>query len=233
MRRTNTLTILVCIFLFSNALLFSETQKASLTYFKGKILFYRNRIQIQPVLKMAVLPGDSLVTGDESSLEVTYEDGSVSSLEPNSIIKIKEIKKENGLFTTRIKTWLGRILCKVKKLRSGETFEVYTPTAVATVRGTVFEAEVTKNQETLINVVSGKVFAKSLIEGAKTYLVKESFKYTVGRKGIPIVRKLTEKEITGLRGRAKSYLRGFIEEEKTKMKENIKEKVRKGCLGFF
>ena len=47
---------------------------------------------------MNILSGDSLVTADESNLEITYENGSVSSIEPNSVLKIGQLKKEKGLF---------------------------------------------------------------------------------------------------------------------------------------
>ena len=182
---------------------------------------------------MPILPGDSIETGKESSLEITYENGTVSSLEPNSIIKIKEIEKKNGLFTTRIKALLGSILCKVQKLRKGETFELRTPTAVATVRGTVFEATVSKTQESSFNLLSGQLYAKALVEGAKTYLLKDKLKYAVGREGVPNIRKLSEKEINALKGRASAYIQNFIEEKKKEIKEDIKKNVKKGCLGFI
>lgn len=235
MQRTRFASLLILFFLLltSQSLLFSETQKATLTYFKGTISIYRNKTLVSPKINLNILPGDSIVTADESNLEITYEDGSVSSIEPNSVLKIGELKKEKGLFTTKIKTWLGSVLCKVKKLRKGEKFIVYTPTAVASVRGTVFETVVEETQETSFNVLSGQLLAKALIEGAKTYLLDEKFKYFVGKEGIPDVRKLTEKELSDLKKRATAYIRGFIEEKKGEIKKDIKKKVKKGCLGFI
>ncbi len=182
---------------------------------------------------MTILTGDSLVTGSNSNLEITYEDGSVSSLAPNSILKIRYLKKENGLFTTRIKAWMGSIICKITKLSKGETFQVYTPTAVATIRGTVFEANISKDKETSFKVLSGKLYATALVEGAKTYLLSDALKYTVGIAGIPQVGKLTEQELTALKNKASTYIRDFIEEKKEEIEEDIKKEIKKGCLGFL
>ncbi|MCK4395235.1 FecR domain-containing protein [candidate division WOR-3 bacterium] len=182
---------------------------------------------------MKILKGDSLVTEDDSYLEIRYEDGSVSSLEPNSTIMINEIKKEKGLFTTRIKSLVGSLLCKIKKLKKGESFQVYTPTAAATVRGTVFEVVVKETQETSFNVLSGQLYAKALIEGAQTYLLRDKFTYFVGKEGIPDVRKLTDNELAALRNRAHAYIRDFIEEKKEEIEKGTKKGRKKGCLGFI
>jgi len=227
-------TPLLLLFLFIiPTYLLPKTQNTILTYYKGTVSIYRNKTLQQPEIDMNLLPGDSLETGSNSTLEIRYEDGSVSSLEPNSIIKINSAKKEDGLFKTAIKAWLGSVLCKIKKLHTGETFEVYTPTAVASVRGTVFEAVVKETQETSFNVLAGELYASSLLEGARTYILKDKFKYFVGRDGVPDIRKLSDKELKALKSRASAYIRNFIEETKEEIEKDIKKKVKKGCLGFI
>ncbi len=214
-------------------LLIAATQKATLTYFKGTISIYRTKALIYPEINMRIYSGDSIVTEDESTAEITYEDGSVSSVLPNSVLKVGKLEKENGSFTTKIKAWMGSVLCKVQKLRKGDSFQVYTPTAVATVRGTVFEASVSEDTATSFNILSGELMAKSLAEGAKTYLLKEQFKYFVGKDGAPDIRKLTAQEVEALQNRAKTYIQGFIEEKKEEIEENIEKEIKKGCLGFL
>jgi len=225
--------VLLFFLLITQSLLFSATQKVILSYYKGDISIFRNTTLVYPEINMKILKGDSLVTEDDSYLEIMYEDGSVSSLEPNSTIMINEIKKEKGLFTTRIKALVGSLLCKIKKLKKGESFQVYTPTAAATVRGTVFEVVVKETQETSFNVLSGQLYAKALIEGAQTYLLRDKFTYFVGKEGIPDVRKLTDNELAALRNRAHAYIRDFIEEKKGKIDKGIKKGIKKGCLGFI
>jgi hypothetical protein len=228
-----TLLFLLFFFLIFTPFLLSNTQKASLSYYKGLISIYRDKNPISPFVNMTILTGDSLVTGTDSNLEIKYEDGSVSSLGPNSILKIRYLKKEKGLFTTRIKAWMGNIICKISKLNKGETFQVYTPTAVATIRGTVFEANISKDKETSFKVLSGKLYATALAEGAKTYLFSDELKDTVGIAGIPQVGKLTEQELTALKNKASTYIRDFVEEKKEEIEEDIKKHIKKGCLGFF
>jgi len=230
--RYSLLLILFSLLIFSSSL-FSETQKAILSYYKGNISIYRNNTLVYPEINMKILPGDSLETEKNSNLEITYEDGSVSTLEPNSVMTIRIIKKQKGLFKTRIKAWLGSVLCKVTKLRTGEKFEVYTPTAAASVRGTVFEAVVTEGKESSFNLLSGQLYAKAFVEGAKTYLLKDKFKYTVGIKGVPDIRKLSKKEADELTNRATAYIRDFIKEKKGEIKQDIRKKTTKGCLGFI
>jgi hypothetical protein len=213
--------------------LLSETQKIYLTYYTGTVNIFRKQTLVYPEINKRLYPGDSLTTGDNSSAEITYEDGSVSSLLPNSSIKIRQAKKEEGLFSTKIKAFFGSVICKVQKLRKGESFQINTPTAVAAVRGTVFETKVGEDSETAFKVLSGELYAKSLIEGAKTYLLKDEFSYLVGSDGIPNIRKLTEKEIAKLKTDAKTYIQNFIEEKKKEVEEEIKKEVKKGCLGFF
>jgi hypothetical protein len=215
------------------SLLLSDSQKVTLSYYKGIISIYRNKTAITPEIDMNLYEGDSLSTGANSTLEITYENGSVSSLEPHSVIVIKLAEKDEGKLKTRIKAWLGKVFCKIQKLKDGENFEVYTPTAVASVRGTVFEASVSETQETSFNVLAGEVFAKSLVEGAKTYLLKETFKYQVGRDGMVDVRKLTQQELNELKNRASSYIRNFIEESNEEIKEDLRKKAKKGCLGLI
>jgi hypothetical protein len=233
MRRSRAAWIILLFLLTSPPLLFAETQNAKLSYFKGNISIFRKQALIYPEINMRVYPGDSIVTEDESTAEITYEDGSVSSVLPNSVLKIGKLEKKDGFFTTKIKTWVGSVLCKVQKLRKGDAFQVYTPTAVATVRGTVFEASVSEDEETSFNILSGQLLAKSLVEDAKTYLLKEKVKYFVGKDGIPDIRKLTTQEIEALQNKAKAYIQGFIEETREEIEENIEKEIKKGCLGFF
>jgi hypothetical protein len=233
MRRSRAAWVVLLLFSLSPLFLYAETQKAKLTYFKGNISIFRKQALIYPETNMGIYPGDSIVTAEESTAEITYEDGSVSSVLPNSVLKVGQLKKENGLFSTKIKTWVGSVLCKVQKLRKGDSFQVYTPTAVATVRGTVFEASVSEANETSINILSGELLAKSLAEGAKTYLLKEQSKYFVGKDGVPDIRKLTAEEVEALQSRAKTYIRGFIEERKEEIEEHIEKEIKKGCLGFL
>jgi hypothetical protein len=234
MLRSRAASLVFLFFLISSpTFLNAETQKATLSYFKGSISIFRKQTLVYPEINMRIYAGDSITTASESTAEITYEDASVSSILPNSVLKVGQLKKENGFFTTKIKTWVGGVFCKVQKLRKGDAFQVYTPTAVATVRGTVFEATVSKDEGTSFNVLSGELLAKSLIEGAKTYLLKDKFKYFVGKDGLPDVRKMTEQEVQALQNRAKSYIRGFIEEKKEEIEKTIGKEVKKGCLGFF
>ena len=83
--------------------------------------------------------GDTLKTGD-GSCRLVINGSSTLWIEPQTTLKIStalhNIKdKSNDI---RLDLPMGRLKVQLSKLKTGSTFEVTTPTAVATVRGTTF-----------------------------------------------------------------------------------------------
>jgi hypothetical protein len=78
--------------------------------------------------------GDTVRTGRRGKADLSLSDGSRMSLGPESQMQVKETAG-NRLFGLDF----GRMKSFVKKLKGGSKFEVRTPLAAASVRGTVFE----------------------------------------------------------------------------------------------
>lgn len=79
-------------------------------------------------------PGDTVRAPGRARAELVLDDGTRMTLRPGSQMQIREVAP-NRVFHLDY----GRLKAAVKKLKAGRKFEVKTPVAAASVRGTVFE----------------------------------------------------------------------------------------------
>lgn len=109
---------------------------------------------------MKVYPNQVLKTGKKSRLELTLPDRSIIRMAPDSVLNLNKIdfpKKKSRRFSAGL--ILGKIWAKVTRSvrRSGDSFNIHTATAVAGVRGTVYQVESHSDQTTLVSVYEGFV----------------------------------------------------------------------------
>ncbi len=100
------------------------------------------------------LKQDNLIrTGSDSFCDVIMPDRGIFRIGFNSVVSLKQIQKA----AERIKVQQGKIVLNItEKLKSEETFEVETRTAVAAVRGTKFVIEY-QNGKMTARVKTGEV----------------------------------------------------------------------------
>ena len=93
---------------------------------------------------MEIWGGDSLKTGDDGYVLITFFDGSVMEVEADTEISVEELSEASGGSTTvRINQVIGNTLNRVENLiDSSSTYEVETLAGSAVVRGTIFRNEV-------------------------------------------------------------------------------------------
>lgn len=125
--------------------------------------------------------GDSVRTLTSGLVTVTYFEKSITRLSPNSEISLKETGRlKDSTRATRItlKQVLGKSWQRVEKQARNESrFEVETPAAVASVRGTVFRVDVERSGKSVFYVFNGVVEIKaggkrvSLTSGEKIIVV--------------------------------------------------------------
>lgn len=106
---------------------------------------------------MTIPEGASIKTGADGKASLTWGAGNVVKLYPLSIVKATEVsgaeRKSSVLSLEK-----GRAMSKVDKLGADASFELRTPTAVAGVRGTGFDTEITPGTAMVtIAVVEGTV----------------------------------------------------------------------------
>lgn len=103
-----------------------------------------------------LIAGTNVRTGLDGSAEVTFDDGSVLRLAPNSSIALSAAKRQQK--KSSVLLFFGKLWNKVVPSKTGDTsYEVSTANAVCGVRGTEFEAEVADDGSLRMQVSEGKV----------------------------------------------------------------------------
>jgi len=91
-------------------------------------------------------------SGNRSRATVRMEDDSKVEVGPNSNVSFESLNKESP----KIKIGLGRLKAWVSKIKRSK-FEVHTPIAVCSVRGTEFDVAVDEKGNTEVEVLEGEV----------------------------------------------------------------------------
>lgn len=109
--------------------------------------------------KGQLLAPNSTVECKKGSVLLTLADGSQVLVKSNTRVILRSPEQSKGNFLEEL---IGKITATVKKRTGGEpAFKIGTPTAVITVRGTKFEVEVSKHQQTFVQVFEGLVEVNS------------------------------------------------------------------------
>ncbi|MFH1260172.1 MAG: FecR domain-containing protein [Elusimicrobiota bacterium] len=106
---------------------------------------------------LIVSEGEQIVTGANGQAEIRYPNGSISGIGANAKVTVEKCGEENT-----ITLLIGKVQALVKKLKPGQKFEIKTPTAVCSVRGTKFTVEVDEDFKTRISVFEGLVAARQI-----------------------------------------------------------------------
>ncbi len=106
-------------------------------------------------LNEALKPGDAIKTGADARAEISLHGGGYVRLDQGSHLLITHLQ-EGG--TTSFQALLGGVWVTIEKaLSRGSKFEVRMPSAVASVRGTVFRCEVDEDGGSSTYVYDGSV----------------------------------------------------------------------------
>ena len=100
--------------------------------------------------------GDRVRTGESSNALISFFDGSTIELEPQAEITITDISANDGAITIKLAQSIGRTWSSIHKFAdSRSTYEVKTPAATATVRGTGLDITVGADGATKVAVTDG------------------------------------------------------------------------------
>ncbi|HXX53598.1 MAG TPA: FecR domain-containing protein [Thermodesulfovibrionales bacterium] len=139
-----------------------------------------------------VKQGSSIRTGDESGVEVSFEEGDSFLMRSNSSLVIRAAKKR-GLINFLQKLFLsaGRTITRVKEATGRKSrFEIQTPSAVAVARGTSFRVGLddkeTMRSEVLKGLVDVEAMAKKVeVHEGEGTLAKKNEPPAAPRKLLP------------------------------------------------
>lgn len=138
----------------------ASDQNVALKYAKGSVFTQQPGGQWIPVRKGARLgPKDKLKTGLDGSALIHIDGKARITLSPESQISVELALRDGPDRRTQILVDLGRIKADVDRLKGGSKFELRSPTAVASVRGTIlyFSVDAAANQQTDLYVDNGLV----------------------------------------------------------------------------
>jgi hypothetical protein len=107
---------------------------------------------------------DSLKTAEGATAAITFFDGSTIELGPSTEIKILELAENAGAQTTiSLSQQIGQTLSRVAAFTDpASRYDVRTPAAIASVRGSVMLVAVTKDGATSVGNVEGKIVVSAL-----------------------------------------------------------------------
>ena len=127
-------------------------QAVSITSADGKVLFLKSGSYTwaQVSRGQVLSPGDQLKTAGGARATVTFDDASRVELNPGSSFTLKEASPQASgmeLKLGSLKAWISKSL--------NRRFQVRTPTAVCSVRGTEFGVDVEPGGDTRVQMFSG------------------------------------------------------------------------------
>lgn len=139
-----------------------------------------------------VRPGQEVRTGPDGYVLFTVADGSTFEVFPNSHVVFRD---NPGNFRDLLNLMLGRVKVYIQKLNGQPNHNrVTTPTALITVRGTVFDVQVEDGESTLVAVEEGQVeVAHRLLPSSKRVYLNPGDTLRVF-KNEPIARNAIEKD---------------------------------------
>lgn len=142
--------------LFVSAVLAGAQPPARITHIEGSASVLRSGASqwrdARPGMPLGV--GDELYARTESFVEVRYEVGAVVRLNEETKMILEEVS--DAVITTR--TPMGDVWVNMRRLTSaGRQFDMATPTAVASIRGTSYRMTTAADSSTDVNVFGGEV----------------------------------------------------------------------------
>ena len=143
----------------------------------AKILTLSGRVSVERSWKLVVLmpeqsvrAGQTVITGPDGFAEIQFSDHSRIEVFPNSRV-ILQANRFNWLDLVDIV--LGKIRFHIQHLTNeSPSYKVTTPTAVISIRGTVFEVDVASMDETSVYVENGSVGVRHRLQPGREVILE-------------------------------------------------------------
>jgi hypothetical protein len=128
----------------------------------GKVMYKPLDLPITELLPEVLLKaGDEVITGDGGSVELIFADGAKIILRANSSLIFDTLSQygDTGMVDTRARLQSGRVDTKIPtSIGSGSRFQINTPAATTSVRGTGYRISVNSEENiTRTEVLEGSV----------------------------------------------------------------------------
>lgn len=133
---------------------------AKISFIKGENQFIRNKISNPLTPSTTLLLGDEIRIGDNGSATVVFADGSEMVLFKNTIVAFDHLTSygKTGMVDTRVRVIQGKVETNAQKNKGpGSRLDISTPSAISSVRGTVYRVSNTGNNISTVEVIEGTV----------------------------------------------------------------------------
>jgi hypothetical protein len=157
--------------IFSLNLVGAERKAILIVDVKGKVEIksFKQTAWVPAKVGSVLYEKDAIRTDKKSFARIKYSEGTISSIEENSEIVVenfsekmvtqRKLFKKVNVPVKKIKMKLikGNIFSKIKKLKSGSSFNIATPSSVCGVRGTSFDVANQAGKDAEFKVLEGVV----------------------------------------------------------------------------
>jgi VCBS repeat-containing protein len=118
---------------------------------------------IEAELGMSLEEGDTIKTGDDSSAEITFSDGSTVELQPGTEVEIASLAvTDTGSTTVTLEQTIGATISRVINIIDpASSYEVETPSGAAVVRGSIMVVCVTEDGTSWIANQKGNIWTRA------------------------------------------------------------------------
>jgi len=196
MKSKLTLTIVV-LALYCACAAAQQTPAASAPYAGATISDFKGKVSIQlPAQSFAapvrgeVLPPDTTVNTDEGRLLLKLSDGSDVLVRPHTKLLLKQPETSGWKY---FQIMIGRVRTQIQKRMGGSpAFQIGTPSAVISVRGTKFDVEVDRRGFTEVDVDEGVVELEAVTGRGESVMITAGFSSRVGMETGPEVPRPTQ-----------------------------------------
>jgi hypothetical protein len=156
---------------------------ATVSDFKGKVGIQLPAQAFSAPTRGEVLPPDTTVSTDDGRLLLRLSDGSDILVRPHTRLLLKQPETSGWKY---FQILIGRVRTSIQKRLGGSpAFQIGTPSAVISVRGTRFEVEVDRRGFTEVDVDEGVVELEALSGRGESVLITAGFSSRVGSEGAP------------------------------------------------
>jgi FecR-like protein len=156
---------------------------ATISDFKGKVSIQLPAQSLSGPVRGELLPPETTVSTDDGRLLLKLADGSDILVRPHTTLVLKQPETSGWKY---FQMMVGRIRTSIQKRLGGAPgFQIGTPSAVISVRGTKFEVEVDRRGYTEVDVDEGVVELESLNGLGESVLITAGFSSRVGMETGP------------------------------------------------
>jgi hypothetical protein len=156
---------------------------ATISDFKGKVSIQLPAQAFSVPVRGEILPPETTVSTDDGRLLLKLSDGSDILVRPHTKLVLKQPETSGWKY---FQMMVGRIRTSIQKHLGGTpAFQIGTPSAVISVRGTKFEVEVDRRGVTEVDVDEGVVELESVSGQGESVMITAGFSSRVGMETGP------------------------------------------------